>query len=173
MVTSGLLDTLKKEAISMKKSEASSHKGTKEFLSTGNSGAGIGTIVTRVTEATTNVSKLDVCYGNISLGIYKMAKVAVKPISEFRQSRKLMIELRSVSSSVEWIWFISGAKPLSFKQVVQTEKIIPQGVAFISDVTQEVLANKGNGGKVSIPSIPIIKPNSQMNEVIELEKAKL
>ena len=29
----------------------------------------------------------------------------------------------------------SGAKPLSFKQVVQNERIIPQGAAFISDVT--------------------------------------
>ena len=67
----------------------------------------------------------------------------------------------------------SGAKPLSFKQVVQNERIIPQGAAFISDVTQEVSANKGDGGKVSIPSILVIKPNSQMNEVIELEKAKL
>ena len=41
----------------------------------------------------------------------------------------------------------SGAKPLSFKKVVQNERIIPQGVAFISDITQEVSANKGNGGK--------------------------
>ena len=67
----------------------------------------------------------------------------------------------------------SRAKPLSFKQVVQNERIIPQGAAFISDVTQEVSSNKGDGGKVSIPSILVIKPNSQMNEVIELEKAKL
>ena len=66
----------------------------------------------------------------------------------------------------------SRAKPFSFKQVVQNERIIPQGAAFISYVTQEVSANKGDGGKVSIPSILVIKPNSQMNEVIELEKAK-
>lgn len=39
----------------------------------------------------------DVCYGDILLGIYKMAKVALKPISKFHQSRKLMIELRTVS----------------------------------------------------------------------------
>ena len=53
----------------------------------------------------------------------------------------------------------SGAKPLSFKQVVQNERIIPQGATFISDVTQEVSTNKGDGGKVSIPSILVIKPN--------------
>ena len=67
----------------------------------------------------------------------------------------------------------SKAKPLPFKKVVQNERIIPQGAAFITDVTQEVSAKKGDGGKVSIPSILVINPNSQMNEVIELEKAKL
>lgn len=42
-------------------------------------------------------SKPDVCYGNINLGIYKSAKVALKPIGKLHQSRKLMIELRVVS----------------------------------------------------------------------------
>ena len=67
----------------------------------------------------------------------------------------------------------SGAKPLSFKQVVKNERIIPQGAAFISNVAQEISATKGDGGKVFVPSMLVIKPNSQMNEVIELEKAKL
>lgn len=42
----------------------------------------------------------DVCYGEISLGVYKLAKVALKPISKFHQSRKLMVELRTVSFNV-------------------------------------------------------------------------
>lgn len=42
-------------------------------------------------------SAADVCYGNISLGVYKLAKVALKPISKLPQTRKLMIELRTVS----------------------------------------------------------------------------
>lgn len=57
------------------------------------------TTVTRATADTTAMaSSLDVCYGNIALGVYKLSKVALKPISRFHQSRKLMIELRSVSS---------------------------------------------------------------------------
>lgn len=42
-------------------------------------------------------SVVDVCYGDISLGLYKQAKVAVKPIAKYHQSRKLMLELRTVS----------------------------------------------------------------------------
>jgi hypothetical protein len=61
--------------------------------------AGDKTEVTRATD-TTNAwasSATDVCYGNITLGIFKLTKVALKPISTFHQSRKLMIELRGVS----------------------------------------------------------------------------
>lgn len=55
--------------------------------------------ITKVTNTSVayNSSVGDVCYGDIVLGIYKMAKVALKPISKFHQSRKLMIELRTVS----------------------------------------------------------------------------
>lgn len=55
--------------------------------------------ITKVTSTSVayNSSAADVCYGDISLGIYKLAKVALKPISKFHQSRKLMIELRNVS----------------------------------------------------------------------------
>lgn len=42
-------------------------------------------------------SAADVCYGDISLGKYKQTKVAVKPIVKYHQSRKLMLELRTVS----------------------------------------------------------------------------
>lgn len=42
-------------------------------------------------------SAADVCYGDISLGKYKQTKVAVKPILKYYQSRKLMLELRTVS----------------------------------------------------------------------------
>lgn len=56
---------------------------------------------TTITKATNtsgfNSSAADVCYGDISMGIYKLAKVALKPIAKFRQTRKLMIELRTVS----------------------------------------------------------------------------
>lgn len=48
-----------------------------------------------------NSSAADVCYGNMSLGVYKLAKVALKPIKKFHQSRKLMIELRTVSRTFE------------------------------------------------------------------------
>jgi hypothetical protein len=61
------------------------------------------TEVTRTTADTTGVwgsSVADVCYGNIRLGIFRLAKVALKPINKFHQSRRLMIELRSVSSMV-------------------------------------------------------------------------
>lgn len=46
----------------------------------------------------TNVSTT-ICttYGNILLGNYKLGRVALKPISRFRQSRKMMLELRTVS----------------------------------------------------------------------------
>lgn len=56
------------------------------------------TNVTKATNTTAMASSLDVCYGDISLGIYKLSKVALKPISKFHQSRKLMIELRNVST---------------------------------------------------------------------------
>lgn len=53
--------------------------------------------VTRTTTSGLNSTNADVCYGNICLGIHKLNKVALKPIAKFHQSRKLMIELRSVS----------------------------------------------------------------------------
>lgn len=57
------------------------------------------TEITKVTGDTSlyNYSGTDVCYGNITLGIHKLAKVALKPIAKFQTSRKLMLELRNVS----------------------------------------------------------------------------
>jgi len=58
------------------------------------------TTITRVTDTSAFASSAaDVCYGSISLGVYKLAKVALRPFSKFHQSRKLMIELRTVSIS--------------------------------------------------------------------------
>lgn len=72
--------------------EISSHRGQK------NSGVA-GTSVTRETDtsAAFATSAADVCYGSIILGNYKLAKVAIKPISKLHQTRKLMIELRTVN----------------------------------------------------------------------------
>lgn len=54
----------------------------------------------QVTQTTTNVSSAaDACYGNIELATYKLSKVGLKPISKFHQSRKLMVELRTVSGT--------------------------------------------------------------------------
>lgn len=46
----------------------------------------------------TNVSTT-ICatYGNITLGNYKLGRVALKPIHKFHQSRRMMLELRTVS----------------------------------------------------------------------------
>lgn len=64
--------------------------------------------VTKTTGADTSVAHssympessvaADVCYGSINLGLYKLNKVALKPIGKFHQSRKLMIDLRTVRS---------------------------------------------------------------------------
>lgn len=59
--------------------------------------------ITKATNTNTSAfasTAADVCYGDIHLGIYKLAKVALKPIDKFNQSRKLMIELRTVSISI-------------------------------------------------------------------------
>lgn len=71
-------------------------RGTKK---TGISSAVAHTTVTKVTEASGafTSSAVDICYGDINLGIFKLVKVAIKPIGKFHQSRKLMIELRTVS----------------------------------------------------------------------------
>lgn len=55
--------------------------------------------VTKVTlnSGCTSNTAIDVCYGSIGLGIYRLNKVALKPILKLHQSRKLMIELRTVS----------------------------------------------------------------------------
>jgi len=53
-----------------------------------------------MTQASKSQSVIDVCYGDITLGIYKLAKVAIKPIGDFQQSRKLMLELTAVSNEV-------------------------------------------------------------------------
>lgn len=60
------------------------------------------TEITKATDTTAGwaSSALDACYGNITLGIYKLSKVALKPISKFHQSRKLMIELRTVGGPI-------------------------------------------------------------------------
>lgn len=56
------------------------------------------TEVTRTTDTSGAWSSVaDVCYGNISLGLFRLVKVALKPIRKFHHSRKLMIELRGVS----------------------------------------------------------------------------
>lgn len=68
------------------------------------------TTITKVTGTSGFASSaVDVCYGNINLGIYKLTKVAVKPISKFHQSRKLMVELRTVSGLILFspIWLTS------------------------------------------------------------------
>lgn len=70
-----------------------------EKASTEFSGQGKTTIITRATDASGafTSSAADMCYGEINLGIYKLNKVALKPIAKFHKSRKLMIELRTVS----------------------------------------------------------------------------
>lgn len=76
--------------------------GSNGHKTTGGGGAASEFAKTTITKATNtsgfNSSAADVCYGEISLGVYKLSKVALKPIVKFRQSRKLMIELRTVSS---------------------------------------------------------------------------
>lgn len=63
------------------------------------SAVGQRTTITKVTDTSAfNSSAPDVCYGSIVLGIYKLNKVALKPISKFRQTRKMMMEIRGVSS---------------------------------------------------------------------------
>lgn len=60
------------------------------------------TEVTRATDTSGAwaTSAADVCYGNITLGFFRLSKVALKPISRLHQSRKMMIELRGVSGAV-------------------------------------------------------------------------
>lgn len=73
--------------------EINSHRG-------GQHSSGVVTnSVTKETETSTAFanSAADVCYGNIILGNYKLAKVALKPISKLHQTRKLMIDLRTVN----------------------------------------------------------------------------
>lgn len=57
------------------------------------------TTVTKVTMTGVGKSSsaADLCYGVIGLGIYRLNKVAIKPMAKLHQSRKLMIELRTVS----------------------------------------------------------------------------
>lgn len=84
------------------------HKGTESSLdpydksrpAVRSSELGRTTTITKVTDTSAAFasSAADVCYGNITLGVYKLTKVAIKPISKFHQSRKLMIELRTVST---------------------------------------------------------------------------
>lgn len=84
---------------------SSSHGGQLRIREAGGAGSTVGCDkTTAITKASTTdfnstavASSMDVCYGNITLAVYKLAKVALKPISKFHQSRKLMIELRTVS----------------------------------------------------------------------------
>lgn len=85
-------------------SQVSSTHGGAEGGKSAKSGDGVAsepgkTVITKVTNTSGFASTAaDVCYGEISLGLYKLSKVALKPISKFYQSRKLMIELRTVSA---------------------------------------------------------------------------
>lgn len=66
--------------------------------------------ITKITNTSVayNSSAAEVCYGDINLGMYKLAKVALKPISKFHQSRKLMIELRNVSFIDRLVFSLGG-----------------------------------------------------------------
>lgn len=54
-----------------------------------------------LTKVTHDSSAVDATYGEISVANYKLGKVALKPIIKFNQSRKLMIELRTVSTNLQ------------------------------------------------------------------------